>query len=355
MKEMQDLLSQTQFTITTQIALLAGVLWFPCSCYSGDPVKLLESWQVGTSTVLFTRSSEEEFKEFKNNGVEYIELDPSKIIRGKSQLENEGWINEIKQRADKSGIKTWSIHLPLGGEFDISNLNDEERHHVIKKLSRTMALCQPLNARKFIIHASGIPTIPDGERGERIENSIRSLKLLSEEVKKYNARLTLECLPNKYLGNTADEILAIVRSVNNGLEVCFDSNHLSKEKPEEFVAKVGKLITTVHISDCDSRGNQHWLPGQGTIDWNRVISELLKVGFEGPFLFEPIHRRPSVTGEKDPRKITSEELMSCFLKLKTDYLKSLGVTVHGSRQSSSPVGRAVPDPIRLSPRRSGCA
>ncbi len=283
-------------------------------------VKLVEKWKVGTSSGVFNDFSQKEFDEFKANGIDYIELG-SGVFGKKTQTQQEELILDLKKKADKAGIKIWSIHLPFSRTYDVSTTNETDRENMIKECSRLMLLCKPLKPQKFVIHGSSEP-IPDSERQIRLENCIISLKLLNLEAKKVNGQLALECLPRTCLGNTGEELLKIVNSVGNGLGVCFDANHMLKEKPEEFVSKVGKLITTVHISDYDGLDEKHWLPGTGVINWSKVISELADAGYKGPFMYEASRRKPASDGTTDSSKLTTKELYSNFQELKTNYLKS---------------------------------
>jgi len=301
------------------LVLLLSVLCLP-GC-SGKSERTVNGWKVGTSSGLFDDFSQAEFDKFRSDGISCIEIG-SGVFTKKTQEEKEAWVEDIRQKTVKSGIKVWSIHLPFSRIYDISSVNDTHRINMIKECSDLFALCEPLNPQKFVIHGSSEP-ISDSVRSQRITNCIESLKILTEEVKKYDAGIAIECLPRTCLGNTADELVMIVNSVGNGLEICFDSNHLLKEKPEEFVAMAGNLITTVHISDYDGLDERHWLPGMGIINWTGVIAELVKSGYKGPFMFEASRRRPDAEGATDKTKLTTEELVNSFNQLKTNYLGSL--------------------------------
>jgi len=298
-------------------AFLIVILLLIASCSKNKSIQLVESWKVGTSSGVMNNFSSEEFEKLKNAGVDYIELGGG-IFKNKDYSERETLVSDIKQNAENSGIKIWSVHLPYSQVYDISSLNDEDRNNMIKECSEIMFLCSPLNPAKYVIHPSAEP-IPHEERSLRIVNCISSLKILTEEVKKTNARLALECLPRTCLGNTSDELIMIVNAVGNGLEVCFDSNHLLQEKPEDFIEKTGSLITTVHMSDYDGLDEKHWLPGEGVINWTNVISTLVKNGYQGPFMFETSRRKPSsITNERI--KLTPEDLVNCFRELKNNYI-----------------------------------
>lgn len=299
---------------------LALLLIASVSC-TNKPVNPVNSWKVGTSSGLFNDFSQEEFDSFRKDGIELIEIG-SGVFRNKSDEECREWVSDIKKKADAAGIDIWSIHLPFSRVYDISTLNDTDRVNMIKECTRIMNLCSPLQPEKFVIHGGAEP-VADSNRAQRMANSIASLKILSAEAVKLNARLALECLPRTCLGNTSDELLKMVNEAGEDVEICFDSNHLLKEKPEEFAAKAGSRITTLHISDYDGIDERHWLPGAGVINWTAVISELSKSGYKGPFMFEASRRKPQADGTPDPIKLTTKELYSSFEKIKENYFKSL--------------------------------
>lgn len=110
--------------------------------------------------------------------------------------------------------------------------------------------------------------------------------------------------------------MKIVEAVDNDLEVCFDTNHLMQETPEEFVVVVKDLITTVHVSDYDGE-ERHWLPGPGgIINWNSVIAELTAIGFEGPWMYEVLRDG----GHGRDENYTAKDLTENWKQLKSDYL-----------------------------------
>ena len=49
---------------------------------------------------------------------------------------------------------------------------------------------------------------------------------------------------------------------------------------------LGNRVKTLHISDHDYLDEQHWLPGEGKINWKEVVSALKEIGYEGVFNYE---------------------------------------------------------------------
>jgi len=221
-------------------------------------------------------------------------------------------VDDIKMKVENADLEIWSIHLPYSKIIDVSTTDEETRSKIISEHIRLMKILEPLGIKKFVIHPSAEP-VEQAEREQRIKNCITSLRILTEEVKKYNASLALEVLPRTCLGNTSKEIMKIVHAVGNGLEICFDTNHPLQESPEEFVRAVGGLISTIHVSDYDKINERHWIPGRGVIEWNKVIQELVNINYTGPWIYEVVPRK------NDAQKPTVEDLASTWTKLKKEY------------------------------------
>ena len=45
-------------------------------------------------------------------------------------------------------------------------------------------------------------------------------------------------------------------------------------------------IITVHISDYDFINERQWLPGEGKVDWIKLLTALNEVGYNGVWLYE---------------------------------------------------------------------
>ncbi len=277
----------------------------------------VESWKIGTATGIMEDFSLESFIALKSAGIDYIEMG-SGVFHGKSYDERVAFVADIQQKLETSGVQLWSVHFPFGNSYDISTSDDAQRAAMIQECSEIMALWAPLQPAKFIIHPSAEP-ISVEERAERIAASIASLAVLTDVMNAYEgSSLALENLPRTCLGNTSAELLLMVETVGNGLEICLDTNHMLEETPEEFIAAVGDRITTVHFSDygyVDGRLNErHWLPGEGMINWTNVIEQLEAFGFNGTVVFE------TSLGKPDPmtairRKLSPVELVDSWNKL----------------------------------------
>ena len=269
------------FSLSAFFVVLFGTVSI-LQAQSSDPTK----WKVGSSGN-FTAFTGEMLAEWKKTGIDCVEISNGTFFSDPkiSKDERIEWCKKFKAAADEAGLEIWSLHLPFSGRFDISHVDDQLRQAMIDLCAETIRLTPYLGLKKFVIHPSAEP-IKDEDRPTRIARSRESLTVLNKVAREQQVQLVVECLPRTCLGNTGEEMLQLLAELDDDIAVCFDSNHLLKEKSEEFVAKIGKRIKSVHMSDYDAVDERHWLPGKGVINWAKVVQELSKAGYEGPFLFE---------------------------------------------------------------------
>lgn len=191
---------------------------------------------------------------------------------------------EMKKLSEEYGIKLWSYHLPFCPFSEIDISAKEIAQGSIAYWSELIKKGAEIGIDKFVVHPSG-EEIFDWERAERFKTTQESLVKLADIAAASGAVIAVEDLPRTCIGHSSDEINELI-SVHDALRVCFDSNHMLKETPENFVRKVGDKIVTTHISDYDFIDERHWLPGEGKVNWQEVLKALKEVGYQGAWLYE---------------------------------------------------------------------
>lgn len=293
------------------ISLLATTLLLAgCSQKSASP---LDTWMAGSANDdVFMNMTQEDMNALLENKLSYLEIDwLDTEVKTSEEITN--WAIGIKERADKAGVTIWSVHLPFGGPYDISQVNDSLRQIAVELNLKDMEQsARTVAPQKFIIHPSAEP-ISDEERALRIESSKKSLQQLAQKANELNVTLLVENLPRTCLGNTSTELLDIIGGIDN-TAICFDVNHLLIETQSAFVQNTKGKIQSTHMSDYDRKDERHWLPGEGVIDWKELLSELVKSGYAGPFMYE-------ASKGKEPNIVTVKTLGDRWNKLKQDYLQ----------------------------------
>lgn len=290
------------------LLLFATIALSSCSQKASSP---LDNWKAGSANDdVFIDMTQNEMDELIKNDLQYLEIDWLYSTE-KTYDDIEKWAIKVKQRADKAGVTIWSVHLPFGGPFDISQTNDTLRQKAVELNMNDMVLSsKTVSPQKFVIHPSAEP-ISNEERAARIEASKKSLQTLAAKAKELNIPLLVENLPRTCLGNTSTELVNIINGIDN-TAICFDVNHLLIEPQTTFVENTKGKIQTTHMSDYDRVNERHWLPGEGVINWTELLSALVESGYNGPFIYE--------AGKgKEPNIVTIQSLGNRWKKLKQDY------------------------------------
>ena len=219
------------------------------------------------------------FKDYKKEGIDAIEISRSSIDDCEA-LDFE----LIDTLLNKYGIEPWSFHLPFIPFQKIDISSEELAEESLSYLDTVMERASAIGFTRFVVHPSGEP-IDEDKRGARMERAKKSLFTLAELAKKYGAQIAVEDLPRTCLGRDADDMRELL-SAHPDLGVCLDTNHMLSSDPVELIYALGDKIITTHISDYDFINERHWLPGEGKIDWQRIIKALKDVGYKGAWLYE---------------------------------------------------------------------
>lgn len=193
---------------------------------------------------------------------------------------------EVAQFSRQYEVVLWSYHLPFVPfeEIEISALDPCIREHTVRYFTELIQKGSDIGIDKFVIHPSGEP-IDNAEREDRMKYAMESLDTLAEAAQRCGACVAVEDLPRTCLGNTSDDIRKLI-SVNDKLRVCFDTNHLLGEDNLHFMKQLADKIITVHISDYDFVNERHWLPGEGKLDWTKMVEAFWEIGYNGVWLYE---------------------------------------------------------------------
>lgn len=234
-------------------------------------------WLTATSTRVMDL---ETLKHYQACGIEGIEIS---LRHG---YENIDWPLFLRN-AQEAGLTICSMHLPFSQEISIATQNRNHRSAAIALHRRLIAEAAEAGVHRFVLHPSSEP-IADVDRTQCMQLAKEALVELAQWADEHGSVICLEDLPRTCLGRTADEMLELL-SADERLRVCFDVNHLlisNGSTHAEFVQKLGSKIQTLHLSDYDFIDERHFLPGNGLINWNEVITLLEEADYTGPFMYE---------------------------------------------------------------------
>lgn len=241
----------------------------------------------------------ENFELMKKAGMDAIEIS----IASYSDFD----FKAAKQISKQTGIDLWSIHSHMDSSFDISSLDNESNKRAIKEFTWLIDKISEIGMDKVVIHPTHTPEPFDqSERDEKIKHTKECLNILAEYGHTKGVQIAVEDLPRTCLGNSIEELLDLL-SANDKLRVCFDFNHSLIDDTAEFIKAVGNKIITTHVSDRDNINERHWLPGEGVLNWKKIIDAFNSINYNGAWIYEIALNAPPTI---DRRKLTYSDFVT---------------------------------------------
>jgi len=202
-------------------------------------------------------------------------------------------IDLLSKELNKSDIMVYSMHMPFGN-VDISRQEKQIRNNSILRIKEAGLALQRLGGKVLVVH--GGAKIENDKREKRVKISIQSLKELSDFCAEKNLNLAIEnTLPGR-IGDTIEEILYIVKKVNSSnVGVCLDTGHINVHgEPVDALRKLREQLIHIHIADNLGENDDHFLPWEGNINWEKFINVLSKINYKGILMLEVVRNEKSV-------------------------------------------------------------
>ncbi len=178
-----------------------------------------------------------------------------------------------------------SIHGLFGESLDPSSPDDGKRRHSIDTYEREGELAATLGGPMVVVHPSwmnpeGWPVSrpPEPARVAALQDSMAQLARIGERL---GVVYLIENLPGFFaIGHDSRRVAHWVRSLGSpNVRMCFDTGHAHIESG--FNGSVARqlrecldVVGYVHAHDNDSVKDNHRMPGEGTIDWERAATVL---------------------------------------------------------------------------------
>lgn len=203
-------------------------------------------------------------------------------------------VNEVKEEFD---LNLFQSHAMLFA--NIADSDKEKREEDLSRIERHIEISSKLGVRDVVIHP-GKESEWDFETLTSI--NIESINRIADYASERGMRLLIENIPGPY--EKSNELLALIDAVgHDSVGVVFDTSHANMcdlDLPEE-IRNYGSRLWGTHISDNDGSGDQHKIPGWGTINWPLVVDALREINYQGAFNLEipgARHRIPEITDIK---------------------------------------------------------
>ena len=183
------------------------------------------------------------------------------------------------------GLAIDNVHVPYRGCQRLWSAQADERESSLREHLAWIDDCARIAVPTMVMHATHGRVAP-----EPTAIAMDGFKRLIERAEDVGISIALE---NMRCPETLAMLLESFPSPNLGL--CFDVSHdrLWSVAPGALLARWGHRLLAVHLNDTDGKRDQHWLPGDGVIEFESIRAALKSAGFSGALMLEVVPKDKS--------------------------------------------------------------
>ena len=256
----------------------------------------MTSWPIGLSTGCFYhRNILDCLALIRESGFSMIEVCSTPEHLNFHDLKS---VHRAAERIRELGMEAYSFHAPFGPEIDIASADHAQRAASVTEILKAAEAAALLQVHYFVLHPGPEnPAVVAPEKQlPRLEHLIESLNQVARQCKELGIMCVLENkLPHLIFGKPSD-ILWILDGINSAeVGFCLDTGHaFFAGQISDLVRKVvSGYLRMIHAHDNNGTNDDHLPPGDGKIDWDKLLRELVEVRFRGAFILE-------MAGQNDP-------------------------------------------------------
>jgi sugar phosphate isomerase/epimerase len=199
-------------------------------------------------------------------------------------------VERAAARIQELGMEAYSFHAPFSDQIDVASTDESRRATAVSEILLAAEAAAALRVHYFVIHPgpelSG--EMSAEERFARMENVVASLNAVADRCRALGIMCVLENkLPHLLFGNTSDIVWILDALQTTEVGACLDTGHATIAGDiSNLVHKLAGRLRIIHAHDNDGHSDIHRAPGDGVIDWERLLRELVAGRFHGAFILE---------------------------------------------------------------------
>jgi len=231
-----------------------------------------------------------------------------------------GQVRDVAQWFADHDATLHSVHMPLfadaawgrlgGLAVSIAYTERPPRIESMDEIKRTLEIAERIPYRFLVLHL-GLPE--EGFDLRKFDAAFTSIEHLKIFAKERGVSLLLENIPNDL--SSPARLLQFLEYTRLDLKFCFDTGHAHMATGVEAAfALLRSRIASTHVHDNHREKDEHLMPYDGGIDWERTVRDFRGAWMEGvefPVLFELRHSGPEAKDlarlQEVMRKMDEEE------------------------------------------------
>lgn len=215
--------------------------------------------------------SKERFKLIKEAGFDNVSL-----WWGDEFADYDVNISLLPAMARVAGLEVENVHAPYQKTNYIwtDSINAED---IVKRYMNCIIDCSQHSIPTAVIHLTSGDTPPPVS-----QIGLYRIKSLVEMAERKSVNIALENLRKpEYL----EYVFSNIQS--NRLGFCYDSGHENCfSHGADLLGKYGNKLMALHLHDNDGNDDQHRIPGEGTINWDSIVTNIQSTSYKGAMTLE---------------------------------------------------------------------
>ncbi len=203
-------------------------------------------------------------------------------------------IEEAVRCMNELGLIAPQAHAHL--DVDVARSDVIQREKDINRLLCHLDLAARLGVKNVVIHPGGNEGFTTRAQQQRVRKlNVEAFKRLGDFAGEHKMMIGLENLMRRG-ASTPGELLDLLDAIGSpAIGITLDTSHanVAKLNVAEAVREFGPHLVATHISDNNGSGDQHLVPGAGTINWPDVMAAFRDIAYKGLFNLE-------IGGERHP-------------------------------------------------------
>ena len=211
-------------------------------------------------------------------------------------------VRDVAQWFRDHDLQLFSLHAPLYSDFDwgrsggqplsITYLERRQRIESMEEIKRALEIAERLPFRYLVLHMG-----MENEEYElaKFDAALTCLEHLKIFAKERGVQILLENIPNEV--STPQRLVGFIQYTRlNEVKLCFDVGHAHMVGDVQSAFSVLKdRVVSTHVHDNHREKDEHLLPFEGGINWERTIRDVRSSGGQYPLLFELRNCGPALT------------------------------------------------------------
>lgn len=255
------------------------------------------------STFLFhqSRLDREHLVHIAAHGFDGVELF---ALRSHLDYGDPAAVAQLAEWLEDTRLQLTAVHAPTADAFvsgawtgavSIASSDAAIRAHSVAEMQRTLDLAAAVPYRTLVLHI-GLPAHVASPGDNDAAAARRSLDEIVPYAATRGVQVALEVQTNAL--STPDALVALIEDAADWplTGICLDVGHARLlGDPVDAIEAVSGHIVASHVHDTHGAKDDHLVPYDGSIDWNRALLAFQKVGYAGPWTFELAPNGPALT------------------------------------------------------------